>query len=130
MVVAEIVAGVAIGAKLGDHAQKLIINYTRDQYDGKIDQLMDCIKQLNTALTSLQTKQSEVKNFWSDDNARRMTAQLEKQIHRVQISLTRAENLKQIYQDTMEELDMQKTRTSGALDTLESLLGNLSIGKE
>lgn len=119
MVVAEIVAGVAIGAKLGDHAQKLIINYTRDQYDGKIDQLMDCIKQLNTALTSLQTKQSEVKNFWSDDNARRMTAQLEKQIHRVQISLTRAENLKQIYQDTMEELDMQKTRTSGALDTLE-----------
>lgn len=121
---------IGAGVTLGNFGTKLMINYTKSQYDEKVQELQSYAQKLNTHLNNLEGYKNQIRNYWSDEEAEKYQSALNMQIKAIKNALNRVDSLKGIYERTSQELSEQKSKSSAALDEAKQLIDELGIGDD
>lgn len=124
-------AGAVLGGSIGANAGgNLLLNYTRNQYQEKIDQLESCKTRLDAHLAQLEAYQQQLYNFWTGENAEEYFAMIGVQIMAVRSAQTRVETTLQNWQEVVDKMEHTKETvselTGGATNVLKDLA---SLGK-
>lgn len=116
-------AAIALGVGLGIGATELMFNYTKRDYEVKVDKLETLIRELENHLSKLRELRSSVPSFWDDDEGRKTCQILDEMISKVVNKMDQAKSLTRIYKNAISEFDTSK---SVMVETLESAFGLLS----
>lgn len=108
----------------------VIIKYAERVYSNKVSTLEGYINQLDGHLTTLKGYRDQLHTYWKDDEGRRYYELVNTEIRAVQNARTRAQSLRNIYDDAKQALNAQHGLAGGLLSEAESLLGNLGIGEK
>lgn len=108
----------------------LLLNYTRKQYQEKIDALESCKKRLDVHLTQLESYRQQLYNFWTGENAEEYFAMIGSQINAVRSAQTRVEATLQNWQEVVNNMEYTKEVVSDLTGGASSILKGLDgLGK-
>lgn len=103
------------------------LHYTKKQYEEKISELEGYNIQLEQHLAELEGLKSEIPQFWDDEQGQKAMQSIEKAITQVKSASDRVQNLRGVYETTVNELEQQKSQASELLDEANTLLASLDI---
>lgn len=103
----------------------VILNYTKAQYQQKINSLKTRLVNLENHLDKLETYKNQVQDFWDDDRGREVYTLLSQEIRTVTNAHTRVNDLVLEYEKMVNDLDAQnnllKTDIGEALDLVNKI---------
>lgn len=118
----SIINAIDVGARIGDAVSGFLFQYTKAQYEEKINELDTHIAQLNTHLDNLISLKDRIPTFWKDDNANKTVATLEMTIKNVQRDMETAQNLAQVFRDAVASFDTSNEKLHGYIEDALGLL--------
>ena len=105
----------------------MIINYTQNVYETKINELDGYLTQLKTSMETLENYKSQLPDIWSDDRAKEYTTVLTTEIIAVKNAIERVNGLKILYKNIVDELSGSKIQVSGIVDAAKGAIQSLGI---
>ena len=106
----------------------VIIRYAKTVYDNKISTLEGYISQLDGHLETLKGYRDELDKYWNDSEGRRYRELVSKEIKAVINARSRANSLRNIYDEASKALKAQQSIAGGILDEAEIVINSLGIG--
>ena len=121
--------GIDDGLAIGVAASDWILNYNKKQYEDRIAELDDCVKQLDMHKSNLQSYRDQLRSVWNDDVASgEYEKVLDKEIKAVENAQNHAKAQSRSLKDIVSE--MQDTTTqivSKISEGIDSVLNALDI---
>lgn len=103
----------------------IIINYTKLQYQEKINALNSSKGRLENHLGLMRDLRTQLPKFWNDPNAQQTGKVLDLMIDATQGAHTRTNDLLSFYQNAVDDLDASGNFGSEAIQDALSLLAGL-----
>lgn len=104
-----------------------MLKYTKSVYEDKITELEGYNNRLNQHLQTLESLKSQIPGFWGASAGAKTVQALALTIEEVRSASERTANLRQIYRNTVEELDKQDILSEANLDAALEVLKRLDI---
>ena len=109
----------------GKIASRVMLNYSKNQYLEKIEQLEGYCQKLNMHLAEMDSLQSEINSFWNDLNAQKVTKILTIEINAVRRAMETTQETIKFYRETVESFDETQAKVDENLDNALSFLNLL-----
>lgn len=114
---------VGVASKGADY----IFNYSKDKYIEKIVALEALIARLENHLAELEQLKGEINSFWNDEQAIKVTRNIDSTISSTKIQTLYAKNMMSTFQKTVEEMDASQAGLDTVLDAAQAILGALGV---
>ncbi len=101
---------------------EVILKYSASTYQAKINSLDSLVSRLSGHLSTLEGLKSQIPSFWDDADAAKYTQQISEQIIAVRHSMEETQNLKQLYQENMDQMSRASEAIDDTLDTVSDAM--------
>lgn len=105
----------------------LSIKYTKAQYLAIIADLEGYKAQLESHLDRMEDYQSQINQFWDDENASTTYAALSTEIRQVRSAMDNTENTLRFYRSAVEKLDGANINAASAIQDALGILGKIGL---
>ena len=103
-----------------------ILKYSKNVYQQKINTMESLASRLSAHLDRLETYKDELSSFWDDAQAAEYLKKITDQIIKVRNALNNVQNVKQIYQTTVDEMDKSNSVIDEIISDVGSAIGTVS----
>ena len=103
-----------------------ILKYSKNVYQQKINTMESLASRLSAHLDRLETYKDELSSFWDDAQAAEYLKKITDQIIKVRNALNNLQNVKQIYQTTVDEMDKNNSVIDDIISDVGSAIGTVS----
>ena len=116
------ITALGTGAMLADKLSGFIFNYTKSEYEEKINEVNGKVQELQNHLNDMMQLRSQISHFWEDDNAQDACRLLDATITETTSSMQTAKELMDSLRVIVESMDSQKSKMSEQLDMAKKVL--------
>ena len=103
-----------------------ILKYSKNVYQQKINTMESLASRLSAHLDRLEAYKDELSSFWDDAQAAEYLKKITDQIIKVRNALNNVQNVKQIYQTTVDEMDKNNSVIDDIISDVGSAIGTVS----
>lgn len=121
----SLLAAAAVGVTAGVAVDKFIFNYTKNEYEEKLNQLTRLVSDLDVHLRQMRTLQSNVPSFWDDEQGVQIYQALSKTIDETEREMETVRAYIRTLQTVVDQLDNSKSLLS---ETAQDLMAAINSG--
>lgn len=108
---------------------EIVLKYNKSEYQSKINQLDALLTQLNSHLSNLQTYQTQLKEFWNDEEAAKYSSLLTTQIIAVKNAIENTTKLRNEFADIVSDVGQKQSIVNTILGDASGLLKALNVSE-
>lgn len=121
----SLLAAAAAGATIGVAVDKFIFNYTKNEYEEKLNQLTRLVNDLDIHLSRMRELQDQVPTFWDDEQGVQIYQALSKTIDETAREMETVRAYIRTLQTVVDQLDNSKGLLS---ETAQDLMAAINSG--
>ena len=118
----SIIAAAGIGLAAGSAASGFLFNYTKNEYEQKINELNRLVSVLEEHLVDMKELRDKVPSFWDDDQGLEVYNELNRTIQETEREMETVKTYMRTLQTVVDELDGSKNLMSETIKDLQSAL--------